>query len=81
VKQLAIYNLMRMGLLVATFAVVAAISLLVTGDVEVFPSLLIALILSAIVSARVLREQRDRVAEALVGRASAAVRAAEELEN
>ena len=55
------YSLARLGLFVATVAVVLAIPI----DVNLFLRLAIALILSAVLSFFLLRTMRDRVAEQL----------------
>jgi hypothetical protein len=55
------YSLARLGLFVATVAVVLAIPI----DVNLFLRLAVALILSAVLSFFLLRTMRDRVAEQL----------------
>jgi hypothetical protein len=55
------YSLARLGLFVATVAVVLAIPI----DVNLFLRLAIALILSAVLSFFLLRTMRDRVADQL----------------
>lgn len=59
------YSLARLGLFVATVAVVLAIPI----DVNLFLRLAVALILSAVLSFFLLRGMRDRVAEQLAAAA------------
>lgn len=72
-KEFAVYTLARLGLFVASYAVVAGIYLLVTGDTTL-PLLwpfLVAVVISGVASAFVLKGLRRRFAAVVERRASA----------
>ena len=81
VKEFWIYTGLRAAVFVASFAVVAGIWALVTGaeGVPVFWTLLLALVLSGIVSFVVLDRPRRALATRVEQRASRATRKFEEL--
>jgi hypothetical protein len=64
VKEFVIYTLARLGLFVASYAVVAGIWLLATGGsrIPIFLPLLIAMVISAIASVYLLKGPRHRFA-------------------
>jgi len=76
VKEFVVYTLARLGLFVASYAVIAGIYLLVTGG-DTLPllwPLLLAAVVSAVASYVMLRGQRDRFAAVVQRRAEAATR-------
>jgi hypothetical protein len=76
VKEFVIYTLARLGLFVASYAVVTGIYLLVTGadSVPLFWPLLVAIVISSIASVYLLKGQRNRFATVVDRRATAATR-------
>jgi predicted Co/Zn/Cd cation transporter (cation efflux family) len=75
VKEFAIYTLSRLGIFLASYALVVGIYLLVTGGQSV-PFLwpfLTAAVLSAVASIVLLRGQRERFAAVVQRRAEAAL--------
>ena len=79
-KDFAIYTLARIGLFVASFAVIAGIWMLVTGSdsVPVFWPLLLAAVASAVASYYLLQGPRSRFAARVDARASTMARRLEE---
>jgi len=74
VKEFVVYTLARIGLFVASYAVIAGLYLLVTGG-DTLPllwPLLLAAVVSAVASYYLLRGQRDRFAAVVQRRAEAA---------
>ena len=70
-KEFVIYTLARLGLFVASYAVVAGIWLLATGGsrIPIFLPLLIAMVISAIASVYLLKGPRHRFARRVDDRA------------
>ena len=75
-KEFAVYTLARIGLFVASYAVIAGIYLLVTGgdSLPLLWPLLLAAVVSAVASYFMLRGQRDRFAAVVQRRAEGASR-------
>jgi hypothetical protein len=76
VREFAVYTLARVGLFVASYAVVAGVYVLVTGSREV-PLLwpfVVAIVMSAVASFYLLGGMRDRFAAVVERRAAAASR-------
>ena len=73
-KEFAIYTAARLGLFVVSYAVVVGIYLLVSGESEIplFWPFLVAVLISAIASAYLLRAQRERFALVVQRRAEKA---------
>ncbi|MGN6131097.1 MAG: DUF4229 domain-containing protein [Nocardioidaceae bacterium] len=80
-KEFAVYTLARLGLFVASYAVVIGIYLLVAGTahVPVFWPLLVALVISSAASVYLLRGLRHRFAAKVEQRAHNATRRFEEM--
>jgi hypothetical protein len=76
VKDFAVYTLARIGLFVASFAVIAGVWMLVTGgdQVPVLWPLLLAAVVSAVASYYLLQGPRSRFAARVEARAAAASR-------
>lgn len=74
VKEFAIYTAARLGLFVLSYAVVVGVYLLVSGDgqVPLFWPFLLAIVISAIASAHLLRKQREQFAMVVQRRAERA---------
>jgi hypothetical protein len=74
VKEFAIYTAARLGLFVVSYAVVVGIYLLVSGESEIplFWPFLVAVLISAVASAYLLRAQRERFALVVQRRAEKA---------
>jgi hypothetical protein len=74
VKEFAVYTAARLGLFVASYAVVAGVYLLVTGNdsLPVLWPLLLAAVISSVASMTMLRTQRQRFADVVERRARAA---------
>ena len=72
VKEFLVYTLMRLALLVGTFAVVVGIWFLVADSVNLFWAVLIAFVLSGIGSFFLLNQQREAFAQRLHDRAERA---------
>jgi Protein of unknown function (DUF4229) len=81
VKDFAIYTLARIGLFVASYAVIAGVWMLASGSnsVPILWPLLLAAVVSAVASFYLLRGPRARFAARVDARASAAVRRFEEV--
>ncbi|HJR36833.1 MAG TPA: DUF4229 domain-containing protein [Nocardioidaceae bacterium] len=75
-KEFAIYTVSRLGLFVASYAVVIGIYLLVTGgdSVPLFWPFLLAIVISSVGSVYLLKGQRARFAAVVERRAAAASR-------
>jgi hypothetical protein len=74
VKEFAIYTAARIGLFVVSYAVVVGAYLLVSGEREIplFWPFLVAVLISAVASAYLLRAQRERFAQVVQRRAEKA---------
>ena len=74
VKEFVVYTLARIGLFVASYAVIAGLYLLVTGgdSLPLLWPLLLAALVSAVASYFLLRGQRDRFAAVVQRRAETA---------
>lgn len=70
-KEFAIYTAARLGLFVVSYAVVVGIYLAVTGErqIPLFWPFLLAVVISAVASAVLLRKQRDAFAASVQRRA------------
>jgi len=79
-KEFVIYTSSRLGLFVASYAVVIGIYLLATGadEVPMFWPFLVAVVISSISSVYLLKAQRARFAAVVERRATAASRRFEE---
>ena len=75
-KEFVIYTVSRLGLFVASYAVVIGIYLLVTGgdSVPLFWPFLLAIVISSVGSVYLLKGQRARFAAVVERRAAAASR-------
>ena len=75
-KDFAIYTLARIGLFVASYAVIAGVYMLATqsDSVPILWPLLLAAVVSAVASYYLLRGPRERFAARVDARASAAAR-------
>ena len=73
-KEFVIYTVSRLGLFVASYAVVVGIYLLVTGGdaVPLFWPFLVAIVISSVASVYLLKAQRARFAAVVERRAAAA---------
>ena len=80
VKEFVIYTVSRLGLFVASYALVVGIYLLATGgdSVPLFWPFLVAIGMSSIASVYLLKPQRARFAAVVERRATAATRRFEE---
>lgn len=80
-KEFAIYTLARIGLFVASYAVIAGVWTLASGSssVPILWPLLLAAVVSAVASFYLLRGPRERFAARVDARASAAARRFEEV--
>ncbi len=78
-RQFLVYNGLRLLILVATFAVVSGVWLLASGHLDWFWSLVIALLVSGLLSYRLLASQRAAFAAQIDARAHRAVAAFEAL--
>ncbi len=78
-KELVVYTALRLVLLAASFAVVAGLWAAVTGDVNLFWSLVIGFVISGIGSYYVLNPQREAFARRVQERASRASARLEEM--
>jgi Protein of unknown function (DUF4229) len=81
VKDFAIYTVARIGLFVASYAVIAGVWMLASGSsgVPILWPLLLAAVVSAVGSFYLLRGPRERFAARVDARASAAARRFEEV--
>lgn len=75
-KEFWIYTGLRLLSLVATFGIVAGIWSLVAGEVDIFFSVIVAFVISGVLSFFVLDPQRRAFAEKVEARAAKAVEAA-----
>ncbi|HZJ04166.1 MAG TPA: DUF4229 domain-containing protein [Nocardioidaceae bacterium] len=75
-KQFIVYTFARLGLFVASYAVIIAIFLLVSdeGPLPTLWPLLAAVVVSSIASVYLLRRQREQLAAVVERRAAAATR-------
>lgn len=80
VKEFVIYTASRLGLFLASYAVVVGIYLLVTGadSIPLFWPFLVAIVISSVASVFLLKGQRARFAAVVERRAAAASRRFEE---
>lgn len=80
VKEFVVYTGMRLGLLVASYALVFGVWALVAGDegVPVLPPLIVAFLLSGVASYFLLDRQREAFARRVQARAERATAAFEE---
>jgi mannitol-specific phosphotransferase system IIBC component len=74
VKEFAVYTLARIGIFVASYAVIAGVYLAVTGgdSIPLLWPLLLAAVVSAVASYYLLRGQRERFAAVVQQRAERA---------
>jgi membrane protein implicated in regulation of membrane protease activity len=81
VKEFAVYTAARLGLFAVSYALVVGVYLLAVGGgpVPLFWPFLLAVVISAIASAYLLRSQRDRFALAVQKRAQRASEKFEEM--
>ena len=79
-KEFVIYTVSRLGLFVASYALVVGVYLLVSGSraVPLIWPFLVAVVISAIASVYLLKAQRQRFAAVVERRASAATRRIEQ---
>ena len=75
-KEFWIYTGLRLLSLVATFGIVAGIWSLVAGEVDIFFAVIVAFLISGVLSFFVLDPQRRAFAEKVEARAAKAVEAA-----
>ena len=78
-KEFVVYTAMRLGLFLATWAIVVGIWLLVSGSASAGLTFLVALVVSGIASYWVLRRPREAFARRVETRASAATARFEEM--
>lgn len=71
------YNLMRLGLFLACYALIAGIWILTTDSLPIYPPLLIALVVSGVLSFWLLNRQREIFARGVEERAHRAATAYE----
>jgi hypothetical protein len=71
VKEFVVYTAARLGLFVASYALVAGVYLLVSGgdSLPILWPLLLAAVISSVASVKLLRPQRERFAAAIERRA------------
>jgi hypothetical protein len=79
VKEFVVYTLLRLVILVATFAIVAGIWILAAGNLNWFWCLLIAFLVSGVASYTLLNRQRTAFAARVDARAHKAAAAFEAL--
>lgn len=72
VREFAVYTALRMLLFVATYAVIGGIGVLVWGQGTLLVSFLLAVVVSAVLSVKLLKRQRDAFALKVQRRAEAA---------
>lgn len=79
-KEFVIYTTSRLGLFVASYALVIGVYLLTTGadEIPMFWPFLVAIVISSISSVYLLKAQRARFADVVGRRADAATRRFEE---
>ncbi|GGU42607.1 DUF4229 domain-containing protein [Nocardioides albus] len=75
-KEFLIYTGLRLLSLVATFGIVAGVWSLVAGEVDIFLAVIVAFVISGVLSFFVLDPQRRAFAEKVEARAAKAVEAA-----
>lgn len=75
-KEFLIYTGLRLLSLLATFGIVAGIWSLVAGELNIFIAMIVALVISGVLSFFVLDPQRRAFAEKVEARAAKAVEAA-----
>lgn len=75
-KEFWIYTGLRLLSLIATFGIVAGVWSLVAGEVDIFLAVIVAFVISGILSFFVLDPQRRAFAEKVEARAAKAVEAA-----
>ena len=75
-KEFLIYTVSRLGLFVASYALVVGVYLLATGadEIPMFWPFLVAIVISSVSSVYLLKAQRARFAEVVERRAAAASR-------
>ena len=80
-KEFVIYTLARLGLFVASYAIVVGVYLLATSSdsVPLFWPFLVAIVISSVASVYLLKQQRARFAAVVERRAAAASRRFEEV--
>ena len=80
-KHFVVYTLLRFGLFVATYAVLAGLTVLVFGEsgAALFVALILAAVLSSLLSLRLLAGPRERFAESVEARAGRAKAKFEEI--
>jgi hypothetical protein len=72
VKEFVIYTLARVGLFVASYAVIAGVWIMLTGTVSLLWTLVLAAVVSGVSSYYLLRAPRQRFAARVDARARAA---------
>jgi hypothetical protein len=74
VKHFVVYTVLRLGLFVATYAVLATPAVVIFGNTTpvLFVTLIVAAIVSSLLSLRLLAGPRERFAESVEARASRA---------
>ena len=77
-KEFVVYTAMRLGLFLATWAILVGISLLATDSASSGLTFVVALVISGIASYWVLRRPREAFARRVEARASAATARFEE---
>ena len=73
-KHFVVYTVLRLGLFVATYAVLATAAVVIFGNTTpvLFVTLIVAAIVSSLLSLRLLAGPRERFAESVEARASRA---------
>lgn len=71
-KEFAVYTLLRLSLFVSTYAVFGGLGVLLFGESSLLLTFLLAAVVSAALSWRLLRRQREALAAKVQGRAEAA---------
>ena len=81
VKHFVVYTVLRLGLFLATFAVLSTLTVLILGPSAVvwFASLFAAAVISSLLSLRLLAGPRERFAESVEARAGRAKERFEEM--
>ena len=77
-KEFLVYTLLRLGLFLASWAVIAGVSALLADEVSTLWSLVLAAVVSAVASLYLLQAPRERFAARVEDRASAASQRFEE---
>lgn len=78
VREFVVYTALRMLLFFATFAVIGGIALLVWGEETLLIAFLLAVVVSAVLSIKLLKRHRDAFAMKVQLRAEAATAKVEE---